>query len=73
MDTGWIVLVEGIAIFGLLIGFGVWQLRSLKKMEREDKAKGEGGESAFLRRRDGDPGSAQGPGHPEGQHQPDDR
>ena len=55
MNTGWIVLIEGIAIFALLIGFGVWQLRSLKKMEREDKAKaeaaGEGGESAFTRAR----------------------
>jgi cytochrome oxidase assembly protein ShyY1 len=56
MNTGWIVLIEGIAIFGLLIGFGVWQLRSLKKMEREDKAKAEGSdegaaESAFTRAR----------------------
>ena len=59
MNSGWIVLVEGIAIFALLIGFGVWQLRSLKKMEREDKAKaeGEGGsegevtQSAFMRPR----------------------
>ena len=42
MNTGWIVLIEGIAIFALLIGFGIWQLRSLKKMEREDKAKAEG-------------------------------
>ena len=42
MNSGWIVLIEGIAIFALLIGFGVWQLRSLKKMEREDKAKAEG-------------------------------
>jgi cytochrome oxidase assembly protein ShyY1 len=56
MNTGWIVLIEGIAIFGLLIGFGIWQLRSLKKMEREDKAKaeaeGQTGESAFTRSRD---------------------
>lgn len=60
MDTGWIVLIEGIAIFGLLIGFGIWQLRSLKKMEREDKAKaeamgdgaeGQAAESAFTRAR----------------------
>jgi cytochrome oxidase assembly protein ShyY1 len=54
MNTGWIVLIEGIAIFGLLIGFGIWQLRSLKKMEREDKAKAEGetAESAFTRSRE---------------------
>ena len=55
MSTGWIVLIEGIAIFGLLIGFGIWQLRSLKKMEREDKAKaeaeGDTAESAFTRSR----------------------
>jgi cytochrome oxidase assembly protein ShyY1 len=67
MDTGWIVLVEGIAIFGLLIGFGVWQLRSLKKMEREDKAQAEAegktGESAFTRPRSS--GSASDAGHPE--------
>ncbi|MDZ7712703.1 MAG: hypothetical protein U5L06_06155 [Rhodovibrio sp.] len=71
MNTGWIVLIEGIAIFALLIGFGVWQLRSLKKMEREDKAKAEGetGESAFTRARtreaDANAGSAADPGHPE--------
>ena len=73
MNTGWIVLIEGIAIFALLIGFGVWQLRSLKKMEREDKAKagadGETGESAFIRARtretDANAGSASDPGHPE--------
>ena len=56
MNTGWIVLIEGIAIFGLLIGFGIWQLRSLKKMEREDKAKAEAedetAESAFTRSRE---------------------
>ena len=73
MNSGWIVLIEGIAIFALLIGFGVWQLRSLKKMEREDKAKAEGEagapESAFTRARtrdgDADAGSAADPGHPE--------
>jgi cytochrome oxidase assembly protein ShyY1 len=58
MNTGWIVLIEGIAIFGLLIGFGIWQLRSLKKMEREDKAKaeaeGDTAESAFTRSRSSD-------------------
>ena len=72
MNTGWIVLIEGIAIFALLIGFGVWQLRSLKKMEREDKAKAEtdeqAGESAFTRSRPSDSGSdasSAHPGHPE--------
>ena len=71
MNSGWIVLIEGIAIFSLVIGFGVWQLRSLKKMEREDKAKAEAGgdsaESAFTRARtrEADPASSAHPGHPE--------
>ncbi|MBK1669771.1 hypothetical protein CKO28_17170 [Rhodovibrio sodomensis] len=74
MNTGWIVLIEGIAIFGLLIGFGIWQLRSLKKMEREDKANAEAegrtGESAFTRSRAAEPqapggDSASDAGHPE--------
>ena len=75
MNSGWIVLIEGMAIFALLIGFGVWQLRSLKKMEREDKAKaeaegqGEGQthESAFMRPRGSQTGPADSPdaGHSE--------
>ncbi|MBK1696356.1 MULTISPECIES: hypothetical protein [Alphaproteobacteria] len=68
MDGGWIVLLEGMTVFGLLIGFGIWQLRSLKKMEREDKAKaaaeGREGESAFIRSRE--PRSGADTGHSEG-------
>jgi hypothetical protein len=61
MDAGWLVLFEGILVFGLLLGFVVWQLHSLKKMEREDKAKADGrtGESAFTRPR-GSEGAAGG-------------
>jgi hypothetical protein len=36
MSTGWLVLAEGILVFGGLLAFTIWQLRSLKRMEREN-------------------------------------
>lgn len=37
MDTAGIVsLIEIIAVFGVLIGFGFWQLRDLDRLDRED-------------------------------------
>jgi hypothetical protein len=36
MSTGWLVLAEGILVFGGLLAFTLWQLRSLKRMERDE-------------------------------------
>ncbi len=34
MDSGWIVLAELVLVFGLIIGFGVWQIVSLRRDRR---------------------------------------
>lgn len=64
MSAGWLVLAEGIMVFGGLIAFCVWQLRQLKRLEREDGA--EPGLSTESRRAAGGR-SAQGARHAERQ------
>lgn len=32
----WVSLIELTAVFGLVIGFGIWQLRSLDRLDREE-------------------------------------
>ena len=34
MDSGWIVLAELVLVFGLIIGFGIWQIVSLRRDRR---------------------------------------
>lgn len=55
MSSGWLVLLEGAVVFGGLLAFAVWQLRSLKRLDAADAD--EGGR---------DSGSPP-PGHPEGE------
>jgi ABC-type nickel/cobalt efflux system permease component RcnA len=38
MESGVLVAIEGAAIFGLVLGFGVWQLWSLKRDNARAKA-----------------------------------
>lgn len=36
MGPGWLVAIEGLLIFGLVIGFAVWEIR---KLNRDKKGK----------------------------------
>lgn len=59
MSLGLFVLIKMVMVFGLLLGFGLWQIRAL---DREGVGKG-GWDWAR---------SARTPRHAEGEHEPDD-
>ncbi len=60
MSSGWLVLLEGAVVFGGLLAFAIWQLRSLKRLDADDDTD-----------RDRDPDSASPTGHAEGQQSAD--
>ncbi len=37
MSSGWIVLLEFMLVVGLVLGFVVWQLVSLRRQRRRDR------------------------------------
>lgn len=41
MTAGLLGLIELLLVFGLLFGFGLWQLRSLKRREEELRRRSE--------------------------------
>lgn len=59
MSLGLFVLIKMVMVFGLLLGFGLWQIRQLDR-----EGVGKGGWD-WVR-------SARPPGHAEGEHEPDD-
>lgn len=54
MDDRWVGLIEIAFSFGLVLAFGVWQLRSMRRLRREREAK----EAAEARRSRGGENSA---------------
>jgi hypothetical protein len=52
MGDRWVGLIEVGFSFGLLLAFGLWQLRGLRRLRREREAK----EAAEAARRAGQPG-----------------
>lgn len=39
MSSGWIILLEILLVLGLAIGWGVYELRSLNRLQREREAR----------------------------------
>lgn len=39
MSGGWLILFETLVVLGLVFGFGLWELRSLKRLKAEREAK----------------------------------
>jgi hypothetical protein len=64
--NGWLAALEGLLVFGLVLGFGIWQLVSVSRAQRADTERAAAAERAAA-----EPPSAEGAGHPEGQQQPD--
>ena len=38
MSSGWIITLEFALVIGLVLGFGIWQLISLRKYRDQDRA-----------------------------------
>lgn len=54
MQPQWLVAIEAALIFGGVLGFGIWQLVSLKREKKKDEEKRARGEEAGRNRfRDG--------------------
>lgn len=64
--SGWLAALEGLLVFGLLLGFGIWQIVSVSRAQRADADKAAAAERAAAA-----DASAEGAGHPEGQQQAD--
>jgi lysylphosphatidylglycerol synthetase-like protein (DUF2156 family) len=57
MESGVLVAIEGAAIFALVLGFGVWQLWSLKRDNARAKADEEARRAAEADRNAGNSGT----------------